>query len=74
MEGAQRLSAWAAAEHLEVTGVFAACHGAGIPCGAVLAVADQVGPDAHSEWLANHQRVSTALVEMLKAMNVFEGA
>jgi hypothetical protein len=31
-EEAETLSKWAAAEHLEVTGVFAACHGAGVPC------------------------------------------
>jgi purine-nucleoside phosphorylase len=70
-EGAQRLAAFAAAEHLELTGVFAACHGAGIPCGAVLGVANKVGPEAHEEWLANHQRVSLALMDALKAQGIF---
>jgi len=73
VEGAKLLARAAPAEHLEVTGVFAACHGAGIPCGAVLGVADHVGPDAHQQWEANHQRVSNALIETLKAKGVFGG-
>jgi len=71
-EGARRLAVFAAAEHLELTGVFAACHEAGIPCGAALAVANPVGPEAHGQWLANHERVSLALVAALKAAGVFE--
>jgi purine-nucleoside phosphorylase len=70
--GAQRLAECAAAEHLELTGVFAACHGAGVPCGAVLGVADRVGPDAHVEWKANNVRVSLALIDALKNKGVFE--
>ena len=62
-EGARRLGALAAAEHLELTGVFAACREAGIPCGAVLAVANRVGPGAHQEWRANHEDVSRRLLE-----------
>jgi purine-nucleoside phosphorylase len=72
LEGAERLSAFAAAEHLELTGVFAACHEAGIPCGAALAVANQVGPEAHEQWRANHERVSRALMEALMRHGVFE--
>lgn len=71
-EGAQRLGALAAVEHLELTGVFAACQGAGIPCGAALAVANRVGPQAHDEWLANHARVSAALVAALTTLGLFE--
>jgi nucleoside phosphorylase len=65
LEGARRLAAIAAAEHLELTGVFAACHQAHVPVAAALAVANHVGPAAHEEWLANHARVSRALVEAL---------
>jgi purine-nucleoside phosphorylase len=72
LEGAQRLSTFAAAEHLELTGVFAACHEAGIPCGAVLAVANRVGPEAHGQWKANHERVSRALMAALRNHGVFE--
>jgi purine-nucleoside phosphorylase len=70
-EGAQRLSACAAVEHLELTGVFAACHEAGIPCGAVLGVADRVGPSSHSEWKANNVRVSQDLIQTLTSKGVF---
>lgn len=64
-EGARRLAAVAAAEHLELTGVFAACHAAGVPVAAALAVANRVGPRASAEWRANHARVSRALVAAL---------
>ncbi len=66
-EGARLLAAVAAAEHLELTGVLAACAAAGIPAGAALAVANRVGPGAHAEWKANHARVSRALVDALRA-------
>ena len=62
VEGAQRLAALAPAEHLELAGVFAACHQARVPVAAALAVANRVGPTSHEEWLANHVRVSRALV------------
>ncbi len=65
--GAARLAGLGAAEHLEVSGVFAAARLAGVPVGAALAVANRVGPDAHAEWRANHARVSRALVEALGA-------
>lgn len=64
-EGAALLGALAPAEHLELTGVFAAAHAAGVPVGAVLGVANRVGPAAHAEWRANHAAVSRALVEAL---------
>jgi purine-nucleoside phosphorylase len=64
-EGARRLAAVAAAEHLEASGVFAACHEAGVPVAAALAVANRCGPDASTEWRASHARVSRALVAAL---------
>lgn len=67
-EGAALLGAVAPAEHLELTGVFAAAHDAGIPVGAVLGVANRVGPAAHAEWRANHAAVSRALVAALGAV------
>jgi purine-nucleoside phosphorylase len=63
--GAALLGALAPAEHLELTGVFAAAHAAGVPVGAVLGVANRVGPAAHAEWKANHAAVSRALVAAL---------
>jgi nucleoside phosphorylase len=65
-EGAAALARLGAAEHLELTGVFAACAAAGIPAAAALAVANRVGPDAHAEWRARHEAVSRALVQALR--------
>lgn len=65
-EGSETLARVAAAEHLEVTGVFAACHQAGIPVAAALAVANRVGPTAHAEWQAHHAAASAGLVEALR--------
>jgi purine-nucleoside phosphorylase len=70
--GAQRLAAHAAAEHLELTGVFAACAAAGVPCAAALAVANRVGPEAHGEWQANHARLSRGLIAALREQRVFD--
>jgi purine-nucleoside phosphorylase len=68
--GARVLSQVAAAEHLELTGVFAACAAAGVPVAAALAVANRAGPRAHEEWRANHARASAALVAALRAHGV----
>lgn len=70
VEGARRLGGLAAAEHLELTGVFAACAAAGVPAAAALAVANRVGPDANAEWRAHHARVSKELVEALRGLKV----
>lgn len=61
------LAGTAPVEHLELTGVFAACHAAGVDCAAALAVANRVGPSAHAEWQVNHRAVSRALREALRA-------
>jgi purine-nucleoside phosphorylase len=71
VEGANLLGRHAAVENLELTGVFAACDAAGVPCGAFLAVADHVGPNAHLEWKANHARVSQELINALMSKKVF---
>ena len=70
--GAKLLSSIAVAEHLELTGIFAACHEADIPCGAILAVANQVGPKAHAQWLANHEIVSHMLIDTLRDSGIFD--
>lgn len=66
-EGAAALATLAPAEHLELTGVFAACHAAGIPCGGALVVVNDVGPEAQAQWKANHAEGSRQLVETLRA-------
>jgi purine-nucleoside phosphorylase len=68
--GAAALARAAAAEHLELTGVFAACAAARVPVAAALAVANRVGPGANAEWRANHARVSAVLVAALRASGV----
>lgn len=73
-EGAALLASVAPAEHLELTGVFAACHGAGVPCGGALVVVNDVGPEAQAQWQANHAEGSRRLVEALRASGCFAGA
>jgi purine-nucleoside phosphorylase len=70
-EGAALLAAVAPAEHLELTGVFAACHAAGVPCGGALVVVNDVGPEAQAQWTANHAEGSRRLVEALRAAGFF---
>jgi len=65
-EGARVLARLAAVEHLELTGVFAACSAASVPVAAALGVANRVGPGAHEEWKREHARVSAVLVEALR--------
>lgn len=67
-EEARLLATLAPAEHLELSGVFAACHAAGIPVAAALVVANHTGPDAHAEWLAHHAQVSRELVAALRRL------
>ncbi len=73
-EGAAFLSKVAPVEQLELTGVFAACHGAGVPCGGALVVVNDVGPEAQKQWTANHGEGSRRLVAALRASGYFEGA
>lgn len=70
-EGARALAQRAAAEHLELSGVFAACKASGVPVAAALAVANRVGPRAHEEWARHHAAVSAGLVARLEAMGLW---
>ena len=74
LEGAALLASVAPVEHLELTGVFAACQGAGVPCGGALVVVNDVGPEAQAQWTANHAEGSRRLVECLRASGFFEKA
>lgn len=53
---ARRYAELAEVEHMEAFGVAWACREAGVAFGAVLGVANEVGPDAHSQWL--HHRIA----------------
>lgn len=70
-EGAALLGTVGEAEHLELTGVFAACHSVNVPVGAILIVVNEVGPTAQAEWLANHAAYSLKLIEKLQSMGTF---
>jgi nucleoside phosphorylase len=69
-EGARRLSTLATAEHLELSGIFAACLAADVPVAAALVVVNRVGPTAHAEWQANHAEGSRRLVAALRESGV----
>lgn len=73
-EGAALLAALAPAEHLELTGVFAACHAAGVPCGGALVVVNDVGPEAQAQWRTHHAEGSRRLAAALRASGFFAGA
>lgn len=64
-EDAALLGRIADVEHLELGGVLAACHLAQVPIAAALVVANRAGPEAHTEWKANHEGASRKLVETL---------
>jgi purine-nucleoside phosphorylase len=70
-EGARLLAGIAPLEHLELSGVMEACREADVPCGAALAVVNEVGPLAHAQWLANHADGSARLVAALRAAGFF---
>ena len=70
-EGAALLAKLAPAEHLELTGVYAACAAAGVRCGAALAVVNEVGPEASAQWKANHAEGSRRLIAALQDLKVF---
>ena len=69
-EDAALLAQVADVEHLELSGVFAACHIARVPVAAALAVSNRAGFDAHAEWLDNHEQVCRRLVAILVEMGI----
>jgi nucleoside phosphorylase len=52
-------------EHLEAHGVASACAARGIPFGAVLGVANAVGPRAREEWRMHHRAAASAAADVL---------
>ncbi len=69
--GALVLARAAPLEHLELSGVLEACRESCVPCGAALAVVNEVGPKAHEQWKANHAGGSARLIEALERAGVF---
>ena len=60
---AGRLSDHWAVEHPEVFGVAYACHQAGIPFNAILGIANDVGHNAHAQWLSHRDTAQNAARE-----------
>ncbi len=52
-------------EHLEAYAVAAACAARGIPFGAALGVANQVGASGREQWRAHHRAASASAVEVV---------
>jgi purine-nucleoside phosphorylase len=67
LEGARTLAVVAPAEHLELTGIYAACEAAAVAFGGALVVVNDVGPDAQAQWKANHAEGSLRLIKALEA-------
>ena len=69
---ASRLSDGWEVEHMESFGVALACQEVGIPFLAVLGIANEVGPDAHVQWLTHRDAAQgaarNAIVPLLNAV------
>ncbi|MCK6507245.1 futalosine hydrolase [Myxococcota bacterium] len=55
-------------EHLEAYGVAAACAAAQVPFVALLGIANQVGPDAHAQWLTHRNAAQDSAREAANAL------
>ena len=71
-DGVRLLGRMAPAEHLELNGVFAACNVAGVPVAAALIVVNEVGPNAHEQWMKNHVVLGQRLIDVLRASGALE--
>lgn len=65
---AGRLSDGWSVEHMETYAVATACHHAGIPFLAVLGIANQVGPDAHVQWLTHRDEAQDAARRAVRSL------
>jgi len=54
-------------ENLEVFAVARAAERARVPFGAVLGIANRVGPDAHRQWLAHKDEATVAACEVIRS-------
>jgi nucleoside phosphorylase len=56
-----------AVEHLEAFAFARACGAADVPCASVLGIANVVGANGRTEWLANHESASAKAAEVALA-------
>lgn len=73
LQGASLLGSLGTAEHLELTGVYAACAAAEVPVSAALVVVNAVGPEAQAQWRAHHAQGSLSLIRRLGELGVLPG-
>ena len=55
-------------EHLEAYAVAFACQAAGVPFVACLGIANDVGPDAHVQWLSHRDEAQQAARDAIQAL------
>ncbi len=65
---ARRLSDGWTVEHLEAFAVAYACQAAGIPFVACLGIANDVGPDAHVQWLSHRDEAQHAARDAIRGL------
>lgn len=65
---ARRISDGYMVEHLEAFGVAIACQQAGVPFLAVLGITNEVGPDAHVQWLTHRDAAQQAAREAIRPL------
>ena len=65
---ARRLADGWTVEHLEAFGVALACKEAGVPFVACLGIANDVGPDAHVQWLSHRDAAQEAARQAARAL------
>lgn len=53
-------------EHMEAFGVALACRNAGVPFTAVLGITNDVGPEAHTQWLTHRDAAQEAARQAIK--------
>ncbi|MEQ1570081.1 MAG: hypothetical protein ABMA64_30890, partial [Myxococcota bacterium] len=60
-------------EHMEAYAVAAACREYGVPFTAVLGITNDVGPDAHRQWLAHRDEVQAAVRAAVRGVRTAAG-
>ncbi|MEZ4317369.1 MAG: hypothetical protein R3F61_07685 [Myxococcota bacterium] len=65
---ARRIADGYTVEHLEAFGVAHACKQAGIPFLAVLGITNDVGPDAHVQWLTHRDAAQQAARDAIQPL------
>ena len=65
---ASRLSDGWEVEHMETFGAACACAQHGVPFLAVLGIANEVGPEAHLQWLANRNHAQDAARDAVRGL------